>query len=76
MTAENMIKQIQEKKDLLTQWEIMVEEWTAKFDEEPGLDVMLRKIRSDFINPDEAFIIGYMLGARAEASSYQKTKKD
>ena len=72
MTAEAMIKQIHQKKDLLTQWEIMIKEWTDRFDEGPGLDVLLKQIRSDNINPDEAFMIGYMLGARAEAASHKK----
>ena len=66
MAAENMIKQIHQKKDLLTHWEIMIKEWTDEFDEGPGLDAMLKKIKTEFINPDEAFIIGYMVGARAE----------
>lgn len=74
LTAEAMIKQIREKKELMTQWELMVEEWTNKFDEGPGLDVMLKKIKTDCINPDEAFIIGYMIGARAEQVAFKSVE--
>ena len=63
MSAENMMEQIQQKRDLLQHWIDTVAEWRALYLDEPGIDVLLEKIKSDYINPDEAFIIGYMLGA-------------
>lgn len=49
---------IEEKKDLLTQWDLRFQTLT--------IDQMLELIKSEYINPDEAFVIGYMIGVSAE----------
>lgn len=49
---------IEEKKDLLTQWDLRFQILT--------IDQMLELIKSEYINPDEAFVIGYMIGVSAE----------
>lgn len=51
-------KLIEEKKDLLTEWDIRFQTHT--------IDQMLELIKSEYINPDEAFVIGYMIGVGAE----------
>jgi len=51
-------KIIDEKKDLLTNWDIRFQTHT--------IDQMLNLIKSEYINPDEAFVIGYMIGVSAE----------
>lgn len=49
---------IEDKKDLLT-------EWDHRF-KTHSVDQMLELIKSENINPDEAFVIGYMIGVSAE----------
>jgi len=51
-------KIIEDKKDLLTNWDIRFQTHT--------IDQMLDLIKSEYINPDEAFVIGYMIGVSAE----------
>ena len=57
--TESLIKQIiEEKKDLLIGWDLRFQTHT--------IDQMLELIKSECINPDEAFVIGYMIGVSAE----------
>lgn len=59
MTDQSLIAQtIEEKKDLLGKWDLRFHTHTT--------DQMLELIKSEWINPDEAFIIGYMTGASAQ----------
>ena len=48
---------IEEKKDLLKEWDLRFQTHS--------IDQMLELIKSEFINPDEAFTIGYMIGSSA-----------
>lgn len=51
-------KVIEENKELLTEWDLRFQTHT--------IDQMLELIKSECINPDEAFVIGYMIGVSAE----------
>lgn len=55
----SLIEQVIEKnKELLTEWDFRFQTHT--------IDQMLELIKSECINPDEAFVIGYMIGVSAE----------
>lgn len=58
MTDISVRSFLEEKKDLLTEWDLRFQTHTT--------DQMLELIKSEFINPDEAFVIGYMMGVSAE----------
>lgn len=49
---------IENNKELLTEWDLRFQTHT--------IDQMLELIKSECINPDEAFVIGYMIGVSAE----------
>lgn len=57
MTSE-FEKIILENKELLTVWDARFQTHT--------LDEMLDLIRTEHVNPDEAFVIAYMIGVSAE----------
>lgn len=58
MNGSQIEKFIEEKKDLLTKWDLRFQTHT--------IDQMLELIKSEHINPDEALVIGYMIGVSAE----------
>ena len=58
MTPSLIEKVIEENKELLTEWDLRFQTHT--------IDQMLELIQSEYINPDEAFVIGYMIGVSAE----------
>lgn len=58
MTESGIKTIIEEKKDLLTEWDHRFKTHTV--------DQMLELIKTENINPDEAFVIGYMIGVSAE----------
>ena len=58
MTPSLIEQVIEENKELLTEWDLRFQTHT--------IDQMLELIKSECINPDEAFVIGYMIGVSAE----------
>lgn len=58
MNTSLIEKVIEENKELLTEWDLRFQTHT--------IDQMLELIKSECINPDEAFVIGYMIGVSAE----------
>ena len=58
MTPSLIEKVIEENKELLTEWDLRFQTHT--------IDQMLELIKLECINPDEAFVIGYMIGVSAE----------
>lgn len=58
MTPSLIEQVIEENKELLTEWDLRFQTHT--------IDQMLELIKSECINPDEAFVIGYMIGISAE----------
>lgn len=49
---------IEDKKELLKEWDLRFHTHS--------IDQMLELIKYEFINPDEAFAIGYMIGSSAD----------
>lgn len=59
MTEPSLISQIiKEKKELLVVWDSRFQTHT--------IDQMLELVKSEYVNPDEALVIGYMIGVSAQ----------
>lgn len=57
--SESLIEELMKKnKDTLIVWDQRFQTHT--------INQMLELIKSEFVNPDEAFVIGYMIGVSAE----------